>query len=221
MPQATGWMMDWGGQEWRQGGPEEAGRVNRGKGMEMWCRVLAQDVELRSGSFFSHPPASAQRIPHFSESCSGLCGSHHCQKPWVVWRRGGEVMCPVFSDSLVWWAKVQIDLGSKTGSVTDYGSLEVISIGLSIHICKMAIVMPSRENASPTLHLQRKPSVNACLSFPILPFMFLLRPYMSRKGGNPKSLSEKYRCNKNVNHRRKGAGAALMVVTAMNDLCPV
>lgn len=63
----------------------------------------------------------------------------------------------------------------------------VISIGLSIHICKMGIVMPSRENASPTLHLQRKPSVNACLSFPILPFMFLLPPYMSRKEGTQRA----------------------------------
>ena len=63
----------------------------------------------------------------------------------------------------------------------------VISIGLSIHICKMGIVMPSCENASPTLYLQCKPSVSACLSFHILPFMLLLPPYMSRKEGTQRA----------------------------------
>lgn len=63
----------------------------------------------------------------------------------------------------------------------------VVSIGLSIHICKMGIVMPSRENASPTLHLQCKPSVNACLSFHTLPFMLLLPLNMSRKEGTQRA----------------------------------
>ena len=63
----------------------------------------------------------------------------------------------------------------------------IISIGLSIHICKMGIVMPSYENASPTLYLQCKPSVTACLSFHILPFMLLLPPNVSRKEGTQRT----------------------------------
>lgn len=50
----------------------------------------------------------------------------------------------------------------------------VISIDLSIHIYKVGTIMPSCENASPTVHMQCRPSINACLSFHILSLILLL-----------------------------------------------
>ena len=65
--------------------------------MEMWSsRVLAQDVELRSGSFFSHPPASAQRIPHSLSPALAFVGLIIAKSHELCGDEGGsDVSCVV------------------------------------------------------------------------------------------------------------------------------
>lgn len=170
----------------KAGRPEGGWKSERGKVMEKWGRVLAQDVD--SDQTLSSP------IPSLSPKNSPLSGV----LLWPLWvsslpktmgcvETRGDVMCPVFLSNLVWWAKVQIDLGSKTGSVTVYRNLvRLFQVASSIHICKMGIVMLSYENASPTL-LAMQALCPACLSFHILPFMLLLPPNVSRKEGTQRT----------------------------------
>ena len=66
--------------------------------MEMWSsRVLAQDVELRSGSFFSHPPVSAQRIPHSLSPALAFVGLIIAKNHELCGDEGGSDVSCVFS----------------------------------------------------------------------------------------------------------------------------
>ena len=90
------WVNDgWRGARVKAGTPEGAWKVDRGRcwrwrGLGYQPRVWVSDQTLSSLT----PSLSPKNSP-LLWVLLWRCRSHHCQKPWAVWRRGGKwcVLC--------------------------------------------------------------------------------------------------------------------------------